>query len=268
MIRSSTLPWCAMVPLKQMSRLAPLRLDSTVVGLLDGERLYLRGNDSQPDHKDRLLSRPPATVCACPEVELYVLRADGGLMRPGGDVSYGRLPAGQWHRLDHWITVGRPVAANAGRRMRVDRPVLTLVRSSMSVVPAGAMVCRWSKWCQWVDSASVIRLERLSFARMADDRWFGSGLDTLVYGVPLPPINGLQLIDHAGLLIPSGLQWSVIADPVVIRSQLPLSEDDLALFNAAGRWCVLPAQQLLRATRMAVRLADRSLCEGEGGGDD
>lgn len=200
-----------------------------------GENLWLRGNalDESLDRRLRCL----------PGAQRFLVLPDGQLRAQGARVPRGRLPEGPWIPLRRWLAVELPLAGLAGRLQ--ERVPLKVVRSTEPQDP-GAILTEVDAWQTYVATAPQARLDRWMFAAAGDGR-------VLVRGSPLPPIRGERLVDRDGILVPAGWTWSPAVEAAVIRNLLGLGEGDLALLHPKDAWECVPAAELVRATRPAVR---------------
>jgi len=199
------------------------------------DSVWLRGR-----HLDEVLA---FRLRSLPGAQRFSVLPDGQLCSPGARTPRGWLPQGPWMPLSAWLVVEPPVAGLAGRLE--ERIALRLVRST-EVAEPGAMLTQIAAWQAYVHTAPQVRLDRWRFAAAADGR-------ALVCGQPLPPIPGVRLVDRAGILTPAGWTWSPPVEAVVVRAACGIPAGALLLWHADGRWERVPGDDLVRATRCAVR---------------
>ena len=97
-----------------------------------------------------------------------------------------------------------------------------------------------------------MRIERLRFAVTADGR-------VLVQGTPLPPIPGSRFVLHQGVAVPAGFAWHPAVGADVLSRRLGVSGDALVLWNVDETMTRLHTEQLIPATRSAVRATEEGL---------
>jgi len=228
--------WAVSLDAARGGAAAEMRLEPGIEALECVETLWLRGTSSD-ERLELLLRRLPGAT-------RFEVLADGQLLPAGKRLPSGRLPDGTWVALKSFNQVALPVATLAARLLkrvpfRLDR-VGTHEEASL-------LLTRKADWLAYGDSASQVRLDRLTFAAASDGR-------VLVRGQPLPPIAGERYYARAGVATPCGWGWPASLDAKVVRDALGIGADELALFSPAGTWESIPGDQFVRATRSAVRL--------------
>ena len=187
-------------------------------------------------------------LAALPSGHKFDVLPDGQLRAPGRRVPSGRLPAGEWTRLDVWLRPELPPVLFPGRTDQ--RVSLRLVRSRQVIEPT--LLCTaLAAWVAYAGCAPQVRLDRWAFAASATG-------DALVRGAPLPPLPGESWIEREGIAVPGGWVWTPAVEPAVIRELLELEPDDLILWHPDGHYDRLTSGDFVRATRSAVRLTQEA----------
>lgn len=227
--------WALCLARKDASSLEALRLEPGAEVAETGDSVWLRGKGNDPVLARRLR--------ALPAVDRYDWRPPDRLRRAGSRIPCDRLPALTWIPLARWLDVRLPGAALPGV---LPPPMpLRLVRSGAER-PAALLKTSFDLWQSWALSAPRVRLARLRFAVNAT--W-----ETLVWGVPLPPIPGLRYTVEDRMAVPSGFDWDPSVEAGVLRRLLGAGADTLILWREDGRFIRLHEEQFVPATPAAVR---------------
>lgn len=227
--------WAVCLPVDGAHAAAGLRLEPRIEVLETPDSIWLCG-DSADGRMERLLWQLPGAK------RFDVL--PGGELRPvGSRLPSGRLPAGDWTRLNTWAQVELPTAAFAA--MSSPQAPLQLVRSA-GEIEANVLLTTLADWTAYGDTAPQIRLERLRFAVSAEGK-------VIVHGQPLPPLPGERYCEQAGVAVPCGRSWSPAVEPELLRDAWKLESQDLAFVSTDGTWDHLRGDQFVRATRSAIR---------------
>jgi hypothetical protein len=175
----------------------------------------------------------------------FELVADGWLVRRGDKVATRRLDSSlNWQPLDQVLTLALPVAALAGTIGAAAKTTLQLVRGGQPAPPVAAIL-PLSALVAWARSASEVRLRRL--------RWVARENEALVLGNPLPPIDGVALIEKQKILIPAGFQWSPAVPAKDVRAVLAAGEDQWILWQRRGEWSVIPDDAFAAMRRASIK---------------
>ncbi len=186
----------------------------------------------------------PLAVRALPATAVYALDAAGRLFPAGSRTPTAQLPALAWQPIREFLPLEMPTAALPGQA--APRYRVRLVPSARAEAGA-ALLTTLAAWREYADGAPEIRLTRLRFA-VADDR------RVLLLGTPLPPIIGQELWLREGLLLPAGFDVEAPLLAPLLARQLNPAGDALLLFAADGSWERILNEELVPATRSAVRL--------------
>ena len=227
--------WAVKVPEHEVSAASVLRLRADVLACRDQGRLWLRGATLDEQLERALQRLAPARHFRC--------ESDGSLIPIGRLLPVARMPEGPWVPLKELVIASRPPAALAGQLS--GRNALKFVRSEHER-PATLLRTALKTWVAYAETAPLVRLKSLHFA--------ASDEHALIRGTPLPPLPGVHYYEVAGIVVPCGLTWSPPIDAQTLREALKLREGDMAIFDDAGRWQLLPAANFVRATRSSARL--------------
>jgi hypothetical protein len=227
--------WAACFPQSSLQSALHLRVRSDVKACQEGEIIWLTGAGSF-EEIDPLLRRVPKMI-------RYTVQADNTITRMGWRIPERKLPAANWSAFSAIAELHpQPAALPAGARTTVP---IQIVRSAHSEEPS-AMLCPIQFWVDYAMTAPGVRLKPLHFAVREDGQ-------TLILGSPLPPLRGLYLIDRAGLLLPGGYCWAPRLEAQIIRRSMNLATNDFALFNLDGSYELIPAENIIAASRSAAR---------------
>ena len=201
---------------------------------------WLRGTTID-EHLEPLLAALPAG-------HKFDVLPDGQLRAPGRCVPCGRLPTGEWTRLDVWLRPKLPAVLFPG--CTDERVPLRLVRSPQVSEPT-LLRTTLAAWVAYASRAPQVRLDRWAFAASATG-------EVLVRGAPLAPLPGVHWVERQGIAVPAGWVWEPAVEPAVIRELLELEPDDLVLWHPDGQYDRLACGDFVRATRSAVRLTQEA----------
>jgi hypothetical protein len=178
-----------------------------------------------------------------PLVGRWSMDSEYRLTRDGRLVAEALLPTDGWQSLAAMIAVMPP-----GR----GAPGMPPPAVSFRLVPdgemqqAGALLCRLTDFAAWADSALAPRFAGLRFAATDDGRVF-------VSGHPLPAIAGASFYRNGRLWLPCGWKLPDHTWPELLESVLKLGRNRLALLHPDGSHEELDEENLVPATRAAVR---------------
>ena len=217
-----TTTWVACMEKSDVRSLSHMRLEPGVEALTLGERLYVRGTAES--------NSLPAAIRSFPGV-LYTMLPDEQLVRYLEHTPTARLPIGHWTPLDEFIRVELPRAG-----LDAERPTAVDLRIARSGEPleSNLLLLPASRWLEYCETASTIRLRRLRFAfrpfqGSSSDRPEPHEAEVIVHGEPLPPLRGQQWVERCGIAAPCGWAWSPALDAEVLRDALLLEPGDIAL---------------------------------------
>jgi hypothetical protein len=227
--------WAASLPLTAAAGLGPLRFLNHTEALLQGETVWLRGQELNDADELRLRQ--------IPGVERFQVSGDGELFPAGSLLPCGRLPAGTWQKLKDFLQPRLPpLRIVAGTLPQIS---LSLVRVTQQR-DVGALLTTITAWEAYALSAPQVRLQPLKFAMNAERR-------VLIVGTPLPPLLGELFWEANGIFIAAGWCWSPAVEATIVRRLLQLSDDDVALWPANGQWELIRRSDFVAARRAAVR---------------
>jgi hypothetical protein len=201
----------------------------------DGREIWLRGKGADEAVAARLLALPASGR--------YEWVAPDRLRRWDERIPARRLPDLQWQPLLAWVRVALPAAALPGDA--AEAVALRLVRSGVERDP-DVLLTGLEAFQGFAAQAAQVRLERLRFAATAEGR-------VLVAGTPLPPLPGLRFVVHAGVAVPAGFAWEPAVAAAVLARRFGAGPETLVLWNQDGTVSRLHREQLMPATRSAVR---------------
>lgn len=169
--------------------------------------------------------------------------AAGLLVREGRRVPEAVLPADGWLAVAAFLTVTPPVRSAPG----MPPPAVAFhLEMDDADHPAAALLCRMGIFAAWAETAFAPRLECLRFACCEDGRAF-------VAGLPLPAIPGAGVHLLGRLWLPCGYRLPDHAWPELIEELLGLGRNRMAILHADGSHEELDGENLVPATRAAVR---------------
>jgi hypothetical protein len=227
--------WAVALPREDAGCAASLRLEPGIEVCEAEDAIWLRGRDlgEKLAHQLRLL----------PGARRYAVWDDGQLQAVGTTAPKGHLPQGPWLAINRWLQLELPRAGWPSVAPATVR--LSVVRSS-DAHDATLLITTLDAWLAYGSTAPQLRLERLAFAMNDAGR-------VVVLGSPLPPLRGQRWVDRDGIATPAGWTWEPAVDPDVLRDLFALEPNDLALLHTDGTWEHILADNLVRATRSAIR---------------
>ena len=184
-----------------------------------------------------------------PGADRYTVLDDGQLIGVGNLVPLGRLPAGGWQPLQHWLEVELPPADEP--LTLPESATLRLVRSTAEREATWLRIS-FSAWMDYVITAPQVRLARWSF--VADHR-----SAVVIRGAPLPPLPGFQFVESDGIAVPLGWSWSPSLPADVLREVFTLEPNESVLCLPDGRCERITVDDWVQATRSAARLTEAAL---------
>ena len=236
--------WVLILNLSDRESLGAVRALSKLTVAIHREQLWLRGLPAG--------SALPIAIKQLPAIETYQMDVGYRLFHPSKPTPIGRLPGCAWEPVSTFIKPKLPTAALAGQSQSVH-PLNIVDRHE--VHEGRALLTDLKSWHHYAETAPRIRLSALRFAVRADQ-------SVLVIGAPLPPLPGAEYWQRENLLIPAGHDFeSSFVTSLVSRK---LNPDGLyfLLFDRSGQWQPIPIDQVVPATRSAIRLTVESLHHG------
>ncbi len=228
-------PWVIQLARADAASLASLRLSPGLEVAAQAECLWLRSRNTE-----EALMR--AVVCI-PAQARYEWLATGALRPVASRIPSATMPALEWQPLARWLSVTAPASAWPAA---VPRPVpVKLVRSSVEGVP-DLLLTELAEWTRFVRTAAEVRLRPLRFA-------VDAGRRVLVQGGPLPPLPGQRFVTHGPIAVPAGFTWEPFVSAEALAKGWRVAPDALVLWHPDNTLSRLHLEQLLPATRSAVR---------------
>ena len=217
---------------ENLSSIGELRLYPNVEICQHEGSFWIKG-DYQKSLK-LLLSSIPA------EQRLWVTE-DERLIPFGKKVPVMKLPIARWRPLKTFMEVELPACAAPGE---FDQPIELRLKPSNTMNKANGLLCNIQSLSRFIENASVIRLEPLSYAIKQDD--------ALVLGQPLPPISGSRYYIADKLAIPLGYSFPYL-NTSTIKRIIGLKPSEHALFYPNSSWERVPDECIVPLTRSSFR---------------
>jgi hypothetical protein len=236
-------PWAISIPLAEATTVAPLRTLPGIEVAQTHSHLWLRGE-------------------ALPAAELHArgVPADGRFewikpsqLRPlSSRIPSVRLPDGPWIPIRDWCQVALPIAALPAP---APRPIpLKWIRGG---VPRESELLETTlpALLEWASDAPRIRLDRLRFAVRSREQ-------ILIWGSPLPPINGTHYVVQGRIASPSGWHWTPNLPAECIELWLRAGTDSLMVLHPDATFVRIHCEQFVPMTPSALKRTARSLQSG------
>ncbi|MEK7952116.1 hypothetical protein [Luteolibacter soli] len=181
-----------------------------------------------------------------PLVGRWSMDSEYRLIRDGRLVAEALLPADSWQTLAAVIAITPPLRGAPG----MPPPAVSFrLEPDAEMQPAGALLCGLADFASWADSALAPRFAGLRFAAAEDGRVF-------VTGHPLPAIAGASFYPIGKLWLPCGWKLPDHTWPELLEGVLKLGRNRVALFHPDGCHEKLDEENLVPATRAAVRTTE------------
>ncbi|HEY1120579.1 MAG TPA: hypothetical protein VGE67_03230 [Haloferula sp.] len=165
------------------------------------------------------------------------------LTRDGRLVAEALLPTDGWQSLVAILAVTPPLRGMPG----MPPPAVPFqLEPDTGIQAASAILCHLTDFVIWADGALAPRFAGIRFAAARDGRAF-------VAGHPLPAIAGASFYKVGRLWMPCGWMLPDHAWPELLESVLKLGRNRLALLHPDGSHEELDEENLVPATRAAVR---------------
>ncbi|QDT41683.1 hypothetical protein Pan241w_17460 [Gimesia alba] len=229
--------WVLRLPVENVATLGHLRLIPGIQVAESPSHLWLRG--SQMDER---LSRLLRSI---PDGEIFTLMEEQQLVPAGKHVPQGYLPTGEWTPIQAWYSVQLEKSSLAG--ISTERIALELKRSQ-TTQPANVVVTSLVQLSEFVSHCAQVRLAPLLYVVDAQQR-------AVIYGSPLPPIEGTHFCESKGVAVEAGWTWTPPVNAEVLRDLFQLSKGDLVLLHSDQSREVIRADQFVRLSRSSVRLS-------------
>lgn len=207
-----TTTWVARLPADQLASVAALRLHDGLEALALGDSIYVRGTCES--------ETMPAAIRALPGA-LYRMLEDEQLVEHQSLTPTSQLPIGYWAPLSEFVRVETPTAA-----LDAEPPgsVWFELTRTRDVATPNLLITAGHHWQRFVESGADVRLRRLRFARSEHE-------ETLIHGVPLPPLPGVQWVERSGVAVPAGWMWLPNLDADVVAKSMQLEPGDVMLMH-------------------------------------
>lgn len=236
--------WAIAVPRTSAAALARLRLLSGAEACLVEGHIWLRITRLSKDDQRQLRAVPGALR--------YERMADNVLRPWGALLPTRRLPDASWQPLREVLALA--LKTRPGNTSVTPALALTLVREHRER-PAAALRTTLREFSAYADRAPLARLTRLHL--LANSRG-----EALLFGSPLPPLPGQRYWESEQIFVAAGYCWQPAVDATVIRRVLRCDALDLILWHADASWQAVSRDQLVLATRSAVRATIEELAHG------
>lgn len=204
----------------------------------DGAHIWLR----IPDEAE-------AQTATLPALARYRIDSRQRLITLNATLPVGLSPVGPWQSLTEFLTVPPPSPLLPGRTP--GKLEINLSRSSREVEPA-ALLADLSALLPWAESASRLRLARLTFASTNDSR-------VLVRGTPLPPVPGSAHYVQGRLALPCGWELTPPLLPAWVEESLALPAGAIALLLPDGGIEMLGQESFTQLSLAALRRTHEAL---------
>lgn len=240
---SSSLPWAAALPFASADLLGHLRWKYPIEVCQHEDQLWLRGARLEDSLHTELRSLPGA--------RRFNVLPDGQLQPMDARLPQGNLPPGPWVALADFI---RPAVAADRPPPHAQKTVplrMERIAAWPDCMPVAArepalLLTTAAAWSDYGLRAPQIRLDSWTFALADDGR-------VLIRGKHPPPIAGVQYAEWENLAIPLGWMWTPAVDASIVKRVIQLPDRRLALFATDGAWQEIPLDEMVRASRAAIR---------------
>ena len=229
--------WVLCLPVENVAAIGQLRLIPGIQVTESPSHLWLHGS-----HLDERLSRLLRSI---PDGEIFTLMEDKQLVPSDKHVPQGYLPTGEWIPIQAWYSVQLEKSSLAG--ISTERIALELKRSQTTQT-ANVVVTSLVCLSEFVSQCAQVRLTPLLYAVDAQQR-------AVIFGSPLPPIEGTHFCESMGVAAEAGWTWSPPVNVEVLRDLFQISKGDLVLLHSDQSREVIRADQFVRLSRSSVRLS-------------
>ncbi len=178
----------------------------------------------------------------------YRLIENGWLIPDGGRVAELKLPELDWSAPESLVELVSPTAAFAGQIAMDDLPPLQLIAGGVER-PAAAGLFAFDELATWVETAAMVRLQRLVYC-ISNDL-------CLVIGEPLPPIACQYLCQQGQVLTPAGMAWQPAIEVSTVLDLFDVKGDEWLLWIKTEQWSVIAPSVLMPLRRSSVRAMAR-----------
>lgn len=236
-------PWAISIPLAEAATAASLRTVPKIEVAQTHSHIWLRG-EPVPALEPLLRGLPS-------EGRFEWIKPNQ--LRPlSSRIPSVRLPDAPWIPIRDWCQVEWPIAALPAPD---PRPIpLKWIRCG---VPRESELLETTLpvLLEWAIDAPRIRLDRLRFAVRSREQ-------ILVWGSPLPPIDGSHYVIQGRIVSPSGWRWDPDLPPESIELWLRAGTDSLILLHPDGTFVRIHREQFVPMTPSALKRTALSLDTG------
>lgn len=245
-----TIQWITSIPIRQSDCLHTWVHSANVELLSKDDIVWMRG---QAESEEALIE-VDQRLRAIPGAERFQV-VDNHLLRPiDSRLPTCVYPDGPWKSAAAMLRVELPPSGLCGSTpstvtFRTTRGATAAANSTLT---PSILECNFPEFYRWAITSSETRLEALAFACDADGQ-------TIVRGLPLPPVNGMRWIEYDNVAVPVGHSWQPSVSVQTLNQALETSSDAIHFLEADGRLRVLEHSVFVMATRSSVRLTAQSI---------
>ena len=219
---------------KDKDSLSKIRCSENIQIAVENELIWVKGITEILAHK-------------LPAQNTYLLDQNNYLFPLGSITPTGKLKELKWIPINEFIKAEFPISLLPGI---VNETYMVKLVPSDKPQKSNALFTDFYLWENYVNSASEIRLNNLIFS-------VSETKQVIIIGDPLPPIPGEEYWIQENILLPCGYSFEmpIIAD--LISDKLNPEKSALLLFEINGEWEKIFLENLVPATRSAVRLTNK-----------
>ncbi|MCG2612634.1 hypothetical protein LZZ85_00020 [Terrimonas sp. NA20] len=221
---------------KDLETLASVRCINGLMAAVDGEYIWLRGNDT--------IAESNAVIRHLPVKQRFHLD-ENDLLFPSGMVTpTGKLKEMNWQSLQELIPVQLPVSTGVGEN---PSSVDLRLQPSSRVHKSAGLLTDLAIWRYYGETAPVVRLNALKFAVSENKK-------VMIIGDLLPSIPGREYWNCHGMMLPAGFEFELEVVTSFLPQQLNGNGDALIVFDTNGEWHQIDHNFFIPATRSAIRM--------------
>ncbi|PSL46653.1 hypothetical protein CLV51_103634 [Chitinophaga niastensis] len=227
------------LPADKYATLGAVRCLPGLLAAVDDDVLWLRGIP--------FTGKPDPEIRRLPATHTFLLDETNLLFPTDSLTPVATLKSLHWKSLPELLQIVLPVSA---------MPAEITAKYQVQLAPAEkqqtthALLTTLTAWCNYAETAPLIRLQPLTFA--ASDK-----NEVLIMGQPLPPIPGKEYVLQHKLLLPAGYEFNPAGIAFLVAAKLNPQQEDYLIFDATGTWECIPATAFVKAGRSAIRLTKR-----------
>lgn len=231
--------WLARIPLAQAPALAPYRLLTCLEGTILQDTLWLRSETEAF----------PEELYSVGGLEWFDVSVNGPqllLHPPGKTVPTALAPPTlsevEWLALFEILVPTPPKEILSGS---ISPRALVLV-DSIDFSEPNVLMLRGDEFISWATTAAEIRLRPLKFCKTESNK-------ILIWGTPLPPLQGARWNEFSGIAVPAGKIWEPRVPADLLRHILGGTAGSLTLLHGDETMEVIHEECWLPATRTNLR---------------